>query len=132
MSGKRKAPRPEGNRARTGAGRFRPGESGNPAGRPPGRPNVATVQAREAARGLVGDPDYLKRLRARLVAGELPGTVEAMLWAYAWGRPTEHVEMVHDVAPALFEDWPTEKLLPLARRTVETLEREVREAKARR
>ena len=43
-------------------------------------------KAKELARGLVEDPDYLDALRARLLAGEA-GNMEPLLWRYAHGDP---------------------------------------------
>lgn len=83
-----------GKTARGGKGRpFAKGQSGNPSGRPKGVPNKATQEVRELARELVEDPDYLKRLRTRLLDGTLGPGVEQMLWAYAHGKPKESVEV---------------------------------------
>lgn len=50
--------------------------------------NKVTGEAKAAARRLVEDPDYLKTLRGRLITG-MAGPMEALIWAYAYGRPTE-------------------------------------------
>lgn len=70
---------------------FRPGQSGNPSGRLPGTRNQSTVEVREMATRLIGDPEYLERLRERLLAGTA-GAVEIMLWHYAYGKPPDRVE----------------------------------------
>lgn len=70
-------------------GRFVKGDPR--AGRPPGVPNKATLEAKEACSGLVDDPAYRKRLRRRLLAGKLAPAVETMLWHYAKGKPKETV-----------------------------------------
>lgn len=73
-------------------GSFKPGDKR--AGRPKGRENNATIEVRELARGLTTrNPDYLKQLRERLKDGKLAPAVETMLWAYAEGKPKEHVEV---------------------------------------
>lgn len=73
--------------------RWQKGTSGNPAGRPPGHPNFASVDVKQLARELVLSPDYRKRLRARLHAGELHGSVETTLWHYAFGKPVQSFEL---------------------------------------
>src|SRR2546425_2713033 len=75
-----------------GAGRpFTKGQSGNPTGRPRGTPNRATVEVKVAARLLVEDPEYRRRLLQRLRAGKA-GALEPLLWFYAFGKPTERIE----------------------------------------
>lgn len=49
--------------------------------------------AADVARRLVEDQTYLEALKARLLAGDVPPAVEAMLWAYAYGKPVEVVEV---------------------------------------
>lgn len=62
-------------------------------GRAKGTPNKATVEVREVARRLVEDPEYQDRFKRRLLAGELAPGVEQMLWAYAYGKPKETIEL---------------------------------------
>lgn len=57
-------------------------------GRPKGVPNKATVEVREAAQKIVQDPEYLKSLTERLLAGRAPH-IESLLWLFAYGRPKE-------------------------------------------
>jgi hypothetical protein len=66
---------------------FKPGHRGA-GGRPRGALNRTTIEIRALARGLVEDPAYLAALRRRLAAGKA-GSLEPMLFAYAYGRPTE-------------------------------------------
>ena len=47
------------------------------------------------ARYLVEDPLYLLGLKARLLSGHLHPTIEALLFAYAYGKPKERVEVRH-------------------------------------
>ncbi len=56
-------------------------------------PNKATREARETAGRLVDDPEYLRRLRQRLLDGELPPAIEVMLWHYAKGKPKDVLEV---------------------------------------
>ena len=67
---------------------FVKGQSGNPGGRPKGRPNSATVEIRALAQSLF-DKHYWDRVRAQLAAGTLHPSIEAKLLAYAYGEPTQ-------------------------------------------
>lgn len=62
-------------------------------GRPKGKPNKATTEAKEVCSRLVDDPAYQKKLRTRLLAGKLAPAVECMLWHYAKHKPTEHIDV---------------------------------------
>ena len=66
---------------------FKPGHRGV-GGRPKGALNRTTLEIRALARSLVEDPEYLAALRRRLAAGKA-GPLEPLLFAYAYGRPTE-------------------------------------------
>lgn len=55
-------------------------------GRQAGTPNKVGREARELARGLLGDPEYFDSLKARLARGQAP-RVELHLWELAYGRP---------------------------------------------
>ena len=68
-------------------------------GRPRGSLNQRTLEAKALARGLLNDPTYRKNLQKRLLTGE-GGAMEPLLWAYAFGKPKEHVEV----------NWNLEKL----------------------
>lgn len=85
----------------TGANLRRPnGESVSKGfGRPPGAKNRITSEARDFALQIVRSPEYRASLLNRVKAGTLPANIEAMLWAYAYGRPTERVEITH-MSPA--------------------------------
>ena len=81
---------------------FQPGHR-KVGGRTKGTLNKATVEARELARDLLG-PKYQERLRQRLQAGEA-GSMEALLWQYAFGRPlTEVMANGHADAAVMFEE----------------------------
>ena len=64
-------------------------------GRQVGTPNKVGREARELARRLLDDPQYLNSLKARLVQGQAP-RVEIHLWELAYGKPRGEL----DEAPA--------------------------------
>ena len=68
-------------------------------GRPKGSQNQHTIEAKALARGLLNDKTYRQQLQARLRAGDA-GAMEPILWAYAFGKPKEQLEM----------NWHLEKL----------------------
>ncbi len=76
-----------------GATRFRPGESGNPAGRGKGTLNKATLEIRLAARQIVEDPTYREKLLAAARARKLAPAVECLLLYYAYGKPKDAVDV---------------------------------------
>ena len=84
---------------------FSKGQSGNPDGRKPGVPNKVTVEAREAASEIVDNPAYRAKLVERALAGKLPPQIEAMLWAYAKGKPKETLELSGPDAGPLTVSW---------------------------
>ncbi|MBA2253376.1 MAG: hypothetical protein H0W13_11865 [Nitrospirales bacterium] len=51
-----------------------------------------TWEVRAIAQRLLTDARYRKNLLKRLRAGML-GPLELVLWAYAYGKPKEHVEL---------------------------------------
>ena len=71
---------------------WRPGQSGNPKGKPKGALNHTTHEVAAAAHALVTDETYRRNLLARLRAGTA-GAIEVLLWHYAYGKPRE----THDV-----------------------------------
>ena len=85
---------------------FKPGVSGNPKGRRPGSRNRATVEAREFAKRLIDDDEYRAALRQRMISG-CAGPMEPLLWAYAYGRPTDRIEQG---APGEFAQLTNEEL----------------------
>lgn len=78
-------------RART---QFKHGEP-RPAngGRKKGQLNSVTVEARELAQRLVHDADYQRGLVERAQAKKLHPAIEVMIWHYAFGKPTEKLEV---------------------------------------
>jgi hypothetical protein len=78
------------------SGTGRPFVIGDPrAGRKPGSVNKTTREARQIARDLVSDPTYLENLRKRLQEGKA-GTMEELLWRYAYGPPPKQEITVLD------------------------------------
>jgi hypothetical protein len=60
-------------------------------GRKRGVLNRTTREIRDAAKGIVEDPDYLANLTKRVAAGKAPH-METLLFYYAYGKPKELVE----------------------------------------
>jgi hypothetical protein len=71
-------------------------------GRPRGVPNKATSAVRDLCQRLVTDPDYQAKLELAWRARELPPQLEAMIWHYAYGRPSASIETT-DRGPSLAE-----------------------------
>lgn len=63
------------------------------AGRPKGSKNKVTLEARAAASLIVDDPEYRDTLLAKARKGTLSPAMEALLWYYAHGKPTENVSI---------------------------------------
>jgi hypothetical protein len=53
----------------------------------------STISAKDFARAVLHSPEYRRSLLDRIVLGELPSAIEALLWAYAYGKPVERVEV---------------------------------------
>jgi hypothetical protein len=62
-------------------------------GRPPGVPNRATREVRAFCQRLVSDPEYRKNLESRLRGGTLPPALEALIWNYAFGKPSQSLDV---------------------------------------
>ena len=85
---------------------FKPGQSGNPAGRRPGTRRRVTIEAQLAAAQIVDDLDYRAALKQRMVNGTA-GAIEPLIWMYAFGRPVQRVEQG---GPGAFADVTTDEL----------------------
>lgn len=79
----------------------RPFQRGN-TGRPKGAKNKQTVEIREMARRLVNDAAYRRALKKRLQDGELSPPMETLLWHYAYGKPSDKVEVTGAEGGELF------------------------------
>ena len=62
-------------------------------GRQKGTLNKATIEAREFARHFLRSSEYSTSVERRILLDELPAGVEVALWHYAFGKPTETVEV---------------------------------------
>jgi hypothetical protein len=69
-------------------------------GRPPGTKSRNTSEARAFALEIVRSPAYRKSLLDRVQAGTLASNIEAMLWAYAYGKPADRLEITHPAPSA--------------------------------
>jgi hypothetical protein len=65
-------------------------------GRQAGTPNKASAELRAFAQGLLGNADYRKQFEQRFLSGDLHPRLEEMIWHYAGGKPTEHVQIDGD------------------------------------
>lgn len=63
---------------------------------------------------LIEDPEYIQRLRDRLLAGTA-GAVEIMLWHYAYGKPPDRIESMAQPFAALSSTELKERLVAALR-----------------
>lgn len=62
-------------------------------GRPKGSPNRITVEVKALARNLLEDKLYMRKLKADLRKRKVHPQMESVLWAYAYGKPVERMEV---------------------------------------
>lgn len=74
-------------------GRFPPGHSGNPAGRPKGVPNKATLEIKAFCQDLFNRPAFLANLLREWDALTLDPSFRTLLTHYAFGRPATMVDL---------------------------------------
>jgi hypothetical protein len=81
-----------------------PFESGHEklSGRKLGTANRVTREAAEVARRLLGDPEYQRSLRKRLIRGEAP-RVELHLWELAYGKPRMELDEAPEGADSILQ-----------------------------
>jgi hypothetical protein len=75
-----------------------------------GQKKQVTSEARNFALTILRSAEYRKSLLDRVRTGTLPPNIEAMLWAYAYGRPMERVEVTHINPTAQLADLSLEEL----------------------
>jgi hypothetical protein len=86
------------------------------------KPSRKKFELRKAASDMINDRTYQKRLLEQLRTRRLRPAVEVMLWAYAYGKPIEHVEhagTLLDELRALSPDELRQRALALAEKVKE-------------
>jgi len=74
-------------------------EAGRAGGKLGGRPKKGSRQAvARLCQRMVSDPAYQRQLVERLRSGRLSPVMESALWAYAYGRPVESIDVQAKVA----------------------------------
>ena len=63
------------------------------AGRPKGSANKVTREAKALCLELLSDQAYMERFRRAWRSRQLPPRLEELVWAYAFGKPTQSVEV---------------------------------------
>lgn len=61
-------------------------------GRPPGALSEKTLQVQAFCRSVCEDPEYMASILQRARSNNL-GSMEPVIWAYAWGKPKETVDL---------------------------------------
>lgn len=85
---------------------FRPKGTPKTGGRTKGTPNKVSTEVKTFCGRLIDDPDYQAGFAQRFKAGTLPAPLEAMVWHYRYGKPTEYIEHSGEVrmpAKVIFE-----------------------------
>jgi len=73
---------------------WRTGQSGNPAGRPKGARNKSSGGVRERCQALIGLPQHQAWLRREFTRRVGPEhTLLALVYAYAYGRPVQAIDL---------------------------------------
>lgn len=80
---------------------FKPGQSGNPSGRPKGSKNKSTKALKEFFRELTDSPEYRAELRQRLLDGKLHPAIEKYLLEHNAGPVPKQINL--NAGPTLVE-----------------------------
>jgi hypothetical protein len=120
----------------------RPGEPRKPgSGRKKGTKNRVVVAARELCGELIHDANYQYKLRRDFAVRRIHPAIEALVWAYAIGKPKESLELSGqlDISQRLTAErdllrntLDAAELEALAAESQATLDRAIEAAKARR
>ena len=78
-------------------------------GRKRGTLNKVTLEVRETMRAITDDPEYQKKLGERVKSGKAAPAIEALVWYYAYGKPSDQLN-VHAHVAGKFDHMTTEEL----------------------
>jgi hypothetical protein len=73
---------------------------GNKGGRPKGRLNDATYEIRQFCQGIIRSDEYRTSVMRRIKNDTLPPQTEALLLAYGYGKPPEHLHLTASLQDA--------------------------------
>lgn len=90
-----------------------------------GATNATRYEARRRARELLESSDYKDSLTRRIQNDTLPAAVEVALWHYAYGKPTEHVELNVSQRERSLREMTVDELRERARQLSEQLDQAV-------
>lgn len=76
-----------------------------------GRSNASSLELREFSKELIDDPEYRRRLRIRLINGDLSAQMEVTLWHYRFGKPVDRAELTFPEGIPRIHDLSDEELL---------------------
>lgn len=95
--------------------------------RTPDRPDTKKMtrklraeEARGIMRYLIEDPVYLENFQNRMREGRLAPPIEVMVWAYAYGKPKEQVEVTHAAVVRIIHEVQEAKERPIEGEVVKT------------
>ena len=84
-------------------------------GREKGVPNKSSGEVRAAALLIVNDDEYRTELMKAAKTRTLSPGMECLLWYYAYGKPTESVDLggavaVHEITPEMLKHMSTKEI----------------------
>lgn len=84
---------------------YKPGQSGNPGGRPKGAVNKATREIKAFCEEFLASEDYVESAKARVRKGKAPH-LETLWHHYAYGKPKETMTLEGKLPPfeVVFKD----------------------------